>query len=739
MIKSKKSIVAWTVVISAISLIIIFLMVGLNILTRENRIDLSLIKTGSTSITKIYYFDYLDRKNRVGIPVENVEERLFFENSEWISIHEMNRNLINAFISIEDKRFYQHSGVDWLRTSKAIVNHVFKIDKNGYGGSTITQQLIKNLTGDNKVSIERKIKEIFRAINLEKELSKNEILESYLNIVYLSQNCYGVSAASNLYFNKSPEELSIAECATLASIVQNPKKFDPYLNPKNNEKRRNIVLKEMLNQGYISIDEYERAIEEEIVINKDIAKERSSGVYSWYTEAIIDEISQDISENYNVSKETARKLILKGGLNIYSTMNPKIQKNLEGIYEKLPAYIDSSNGTFPESSCVIIDPFTSDIIALVGGKDKKTSNLIFNRATNAKRPPGSVLKPLSVYSPGIEENLFNYSTVYDDTPLKLSDGKIWPQNSPNRYRGLVPICYAVERSINTVAVKALLDVGIDKSVQYLNKFGITISESLDKNESSLALGQLSNGETLLNITNAYSAFVNGGKITKPSTYLYVTDNFGNLVLDNRREERQVISEKTSYIMTRMLKNVVDFGTASGICAKDLVSIAGKTGTSSDNCDKWFIGYTPNLVCGVWTGFDNPKPMSYSSNPSCRIFDEVIKSLYSSEDEYVDFPEPLGIIEQEFCFDSGMIPKEKCLKDLRGNRAYIGYYTKDNIPKEECNVHIECIIDSKDGLIAEGYIPFWRRRRVSLLNIHREKQDEYSVMDSEYSVYKRKRK
>ena len=731
--KAKKIIIA----ILLILLITVISVLAVIYVRLYKEIDISLIKKCGTTVSKIYYFDYDDRQNRIGEAKELKEEAIFNEKSEWKSIYSMPENLKNAFVAVEDKRFYSHSGVDWLRTGKALLNYVFKFDKSGYGGSTITQQLIKNFTGENDVSPKRKIEEIFRAINIENNFSKNEILEAYLNVVYMSQNCYGVGAASELYFNKNVEDLSLTECASLVSIVQNPNKYDPYKFPENNAKRRKVVLKEMLEQGYITEQEYNHSVNEELVVSNDVDSNKNSGIYSWYTEALLDEVSKDMADKYGLTKDAARNLILKGGYNIYSVIDKDLQEYVEKIYEQFPAYVNNQNGTYPESSCVVIDPYTSDVLAIVGGIGKKNGNLLFNRAIDAKRPLGSVIKPLSVYAPGLEEGIFNYATVYDDTPIMLNNGQYWPKNSPDRYRGLMPISYAVEHSVNTVAVKALRDLGISHSLKYLERFGISASIEKDKNESSLALGQLSNGESLLNATNAYTAFANGGMVSTPKTYLYVTDNFGNTIINKETKSERVISPENAYIMTMMLMGVVDNGTASFINLSDKIATAGKTGTTSNNEDKWFIGYTPYLTCGVWTGYDTPTPMYYEKNPSCIIFDKVMEYAHRDINKNVEFRSPFGVYTCEFCFDSGMLPTENCENDIRGSRVGMGYFKFEDLPMSRCNLHKSVYIDN-DGWIIDGFRPFWQRRLVSLLDYERERQECIDVLDEEYFISNRRK-
>lgn len=724
------------VICIVLTLIIIGIAIFFGYIKKLNKqIDFSLIRRGVTSITKIFYFDFSDRKNRVGEAIELESEQIYSHKSEWTSFYDYPQNLIDAFISVEDKRFYEHNGVDWLRTGKAILNYIFNFNDRSFGGSTITQQLIKNLTGENQISPKRKIEEVFRAIDLENKLGKNEILELYLNVVYLSENCYGVGSASKLYFDKNVEDLTLLECASLSAIVQNPSKYDPYKHPENNIKRAHLVLSLMLEQGKITEEEYQNAKADDLIINEQIVNSTNKRVFSWYTEKLIDDVSRDLSCEYKITEVEARDLILKGGFNIYSLIDPEIQAKAESVFEKNIIYTMPINGKYPESACVVIDPKTSDVLAIVGGTGKKDANLVFNRATDAKRPPGSVLKPLSVYCPLINENLATYSTVYDDTPLLLSEGKYWPKNSPDIYRGLVPLYYALEHSINTVAVKGLHNLSLNKSMAYLDKFMINYDKSLDNNDSSLALGQLTNGESLFSLTNAYSAFINDGFLSNPKTYLYVTDNFGNIILENNDYGSRVISSDTAKIMTKMMENVTTNGTAKGMEVLNKVSVAGKTGTSSNNEDKWFIGYTNDYVCGVWTGYDTPTPMYYSQNPSVKLFDALFTKIYEKTSINPSFNYD-NLIESEFCFDSGKLPCENCNLDLRGNRIVKGYYKIGTEPNGTCNLHKKTVIDSETGKISDKFLPFWRKKIVALLDYSRNPLP-YAILDRDYLINSRK--
>ncbi len=706
-----------------ISLIIIFSVILILIasffiyfFTLNKEIDLSLIKKDQSSVTRIYYFDYENRGERTKEARELTNEAIFSYKSEWTPIYNMPKNLVNAFIAVEDKRFYDHSGVDFLRTGKAVINYIFSSDKTSFGGSTITQQLIKNLTGENETTPKRKAKEILRALNLETKLSKNEILEAYLNIVYLSQKCYGVGAGAKLYFDKEIDDLSLSECAALAAIVKNPSNYNPYKNYGNNLNRRNLVLKQMLLQNYITEEEYNEAINESIEINADIEKESKQGIFSWFTELLLSDVSRDLAKKKNISTEEARRLLMRGGYNIYSTIEPKAQEALENAYKYSPFF--NENGS-PESAAVIIDPYTSDILGVIGGKGEKKANLIFNRAKSAKRPPGSTIKPLSVYAPAVDKDLITYTTIFEDSPTKVENGVAWPKNSPDRYRGNMPAYYALAHSVNTVAVKILRAVGINTSFNYLDRFCVPYDKKSDANESSLALGQLTEGASLLEMTNAYCAFVNGGKVSSPRSYLYVTDNQGNKILESTQEEQAVISSESSVIMRKMLQNVVKEGTASSLkLNNENVEIGGKTGSSSNFEDRWFIGFSPDYVVGVWSGYDTPKPLSVAQNPSLSIFGDTFNSLYG-EGEISHFEADNSIVKLDVCIDSGLIAKKSCARDERGSRVITAYYKQGTEPKEKCKNHISTVIDEKNGEKARFFTPFFRKRKIYYYNANRD--------------------
>lgn len=702
----------------------------------DREIDLSLINPGGTSVTKIYTFPRENGIIQISSPKEVEEERIFLENSEWCSYYELPNNLKNAFIAIEDHRFYEHNGVNWPRTIQATLSYIANFGRASFGGSTITQQLVKNLTGDNMVTPKRKIEEILRAQDLEKKLSKNEILELYLNVVYLSQNCYGVQSASRIYFGKDAEELSLAECASLASIVKSPTKYDPYKNPDKNKARRKLVLQAMLEENMISLEEYHDALDDSLSINSNIENENSAGIYSWFTEKLITDVKSDLKRQYNLSDEGALMMINKGGLKIYSTMDEMAQKSVDKVFQNYIAYLKPIDGLYPEASCVILDPSTSDILAIAGGVGVKSANRIFNRATDAKRPLGSVIKPLSVYGPAIEYQALTYGTTIDDVPMN-NNGVFWPHNATHKYMGLVSVDYALTHSLNTVAVKALGVLGIDRSYDFCkNKFKLNLIEA-DKSEAPLALGQLTEGETLLNATNAYASFANGGVISKPRSYLYVTDNDGNILLSNEYDGERIMSEDSASVMNIMLKNVVNYGTAKNISLKNDYEIAGKTGTSGENKDKWFIGYTPYYVCGVWVGYDTPKNMSINFNPATSMFDAIMTSAHSEKEKGEALFNSGNLITKDFCVDSGKMAADSCRLDLRLNRVQKGYYIKGTEPKTECELHKEVYINLQTGLIADKNLHPIYRRKISVVDYVRDSSLEgFYAYDEPYLMKSR---
>ncbi len=689
--------------------------------------DDSLIITSANQSSQLYYMDYEDRENRVGTAVVIDDQVLAGEEySIWANYTELPDDLINAFIAVEDERFWSHGGVDWYRTVAAAANQILHI-KETFGGSTITQQLVKNTYDDDDFTIQRKVREILRAINLESTHSKEEIITMYLNIISFSQNCIGVQSAAHTYFGKDVSELSLIECAALASIPKSPYKYDPIRNPEYNTERRRVVLDLMLKQGKITQSEHDEVYYQDLVLNSTESTV-STGTTSWYTDAVINDFVKDYSEKYGVSESVATIALYTGGFNIYTVMDPEIQDILEDAYLDDETFPKGGTGLKPQSSAIVIDPSTGDILGLVGGRGEKTQSRILNRATQSLRPCGSSIKPLSVYGPGIEAGVLNWGTVLDDVPVNfgtyedVEDAKAWPRNSNNRYNGLTTVYDAVRNSTNTISVRALQLLGIDESFKFLkekchldsliehyeNSAGVVYS---DKAAAPLALGQFSYGVTLREMTAAYQIFANKGVYNEARTYITVTDTDGNVVLSTDSPSEIVISEQTADIMTKLMEAVVDNGTAKSMKLKEKIDVAGKTGTTTANFDKWFIGYTPYYLCGVWFGYDLNQTLAdfstYSSviiwdNVMTKIHEKIFESVKAGNEKLEQFEDATGVVKCTYCKDSGKLMTEACKLDPRGNRAQTGYFTVDTAPTESCDCHVIVNYDKKTEGVASQY-------------------------------------
>ncbi|MBR2460714.1 MAG: PBP1A family penicillin-binding protein [Clostridia bacterium] len=706
--------------------------------------------------THLYYISYRSEDGKSDVATELPDQSLYSsQNREWVSYANIPDNLKNAFVAIEDHRFFTHSGIDLRRTAGAILGYL----RGGrtYGGSTVTQQLIKNVTGNDEYSVSRKLHEILFALKLDKALSKEEILELYLNTIYLSDSCYGVGSAAEYYFGHECDKLTLEECAALACIPQCPSKWNPRTNPQNNKSRRETVLTRMAELGYITEAERDSAAQKELNV---VAKKRKSSEsqndkrYSWYTEAVIDEsVELLVSRGIAANRQTATKMLYSGGLSIITAQNPDMQRIAERYFADDRNFKHQSGALItPECSTVIIDPSTGNILALVGGRGEKKDNRILNYATATKRSPGSSIKPLSVYAPAIDRGKITYGTVIDDTPYTFNGGKRpWPYNSPRGYRGLTTVRDAVSRSVNTVAVKVLNKVGKQEVFDLLhNRLGMTgLIDSrviggesyTDIADSPLAHGQLTAGVTVKEITGAYTALCNGGIYHRPRTVLKIYDSNGKLLIDNADEGDRVFSPETATVMTKLLQGVTKNGTAKSVKLKNRIACAGKTGTTNANCDKWFIGYTPDLLCGVWFGYATPKNLSgYSGtvNPALKVWDDLMTELSTEEllghAPTKRFPDNPNIVTATYCRDSGKRVTAACLADPRGSRVETGYFTRDTVPREYCDCHVLVRYDTVNHGVAGQDCPDANCRTVGMIRVNRSFPVDVTVADSQY-VYR----
>jgi len=753
--KSKflSAILKFTLGTSIILILIVLILCLVFAIYIEKKIDKTVDESlfapiGTGASTKVYYYDFEDRENRTGTPVEISSKALYSTyKCKSISYDELPEDLIDAFISIEDKRFMEHSGVDFKRTIAAGFNYFLKFNKS-FGGSTITQQLIKNVTENDDYSFQRKLQEIFWALDLEKKYDKEEILLMYLNIINLSDGCYGVGAAAEYYFSKDVSELTLPECACIAAITNNPSYYNPIRNPENNKKRRDLILSEMLSQGYITESEYNDAVNTQTVLN---VKKQDDGteINSWYLDMVIEDVIDDLQAEYGYTRAVASIMIYTGGLNIYTAMDKDVQTTLEEYYANKNNFPASPSDNKLQSAMIVIDPKTGDVLGVAGAIGEKNGNRIQNFATDTLRPAGSVIKPLSVYAPALEAGIIDFATVYDDVPIKFegTSSKLtaWPKNANGIYRGLTNINYALSHSINTVSINVLSDLGLDTSFDFLyNKLNMKslITEArtdagiiTDMDYAALALGQFNYGVTLRETTAAYSIFASGGIYNDYRSYIKVTDSAGNIVLSKPYHGSTVLSEENATIMTHMLKDVLQSGTAKDISLKNKLDVAGKTGTTQNGNDKWFIGYTPSYICGVWLGYEYPKALDEYVSDFCHsAWDDVMTAL-SKDDinmgENTKFTLSNNVVSATYCADSGKLMTEACASDPRGSRAETGYFKKGEEPSEYCNVHRLVTYDNVFGGVACPDCPEFDTISVGLLSINRSFPKQIYVSDAQY--------
>ncbi len=583
-------------------------------------------------------------------------------------------NLANAFIAIEDKGFKSHYGVDWKRTFGALLNEFFHFSSK-FGGSTITQQLVKNLTDDRQQDAGRKVREIMRARYLETKYSKDVILECYLNTIPMGHGTYGVQVAANYYFDKDVDELTLAECACLAAITKAPTYYAPDTNPENNKDRRETVLYEMLDQGYITEEEYNEAIATEINIEVNDDATAQNDINSYFVDALIEQVTTDLCDKYGYTEEKAEQLFYTGGYNIYATVDTDIQSVVEKAYIDVASKAQkSSKGDSLWGAMTVMD-YEGHVKGIVGGIGEKTANRAFNCATDAKRQPGSTIKPISVYAPAIENGLITYSTMLNDT--KATYGSWSPKNAGGGYSGNMTAQKAIERSINTIPVALVNKMGVTTSFDFLTeKLGLKNLNDEDLNLSALGLGGTSGGVTTLESAAAYAIFGNGGLYYEPTFYTKVTDQKGNIILEADSQPKMAISEDTATIMNKLLQTVIygENGTGTSVASSvSKMKLFGKTGTSSSNNDKWFVGGSPYYVVSSWCGYETMQNMpsanlGIAKSQWATVMSKIHKGLKTKE-----FPESSYAVDRYYCTKTGGLATVEC------ESTAIGWYKKGNLP------------------------------------------------------------
>ncbi len=552
------------------------------------------------------------------------------ENRIWVDGDQIPQYMKDALVAIEDKRFYTHKGVDWFRTAHAALNMF--TGGSTFGGSTITQQLIKNLTQQDDITVQRKLLEIFQALDLEKNYDKDEILEYYLNAVYFGEGCYGVQTAAQTYFGKDAKDLTVAEAASIVGITNLPTYYDPFYSVENNKERQENVLREMYKQGYLNKSEYEEAKSQELEFVRG-ENAPSSSTYSYYEEVVISDVITDLAEAKGISRNAASQLVHNAGYEIYACIDKDIQAKVDAIYTNLDELPKSYSGTKSQlqSAIVIIDQTTGEIKALCGGTGEKTISYGLNRATGTTRPPGSSIKPIAVYGPAVEYGLISPSTLVldkDEKHVQLTHTSWYPKNSPPGYDGIITITTALQKSKNTVAAQIVDKLTPSASLEFLrSRLGVTSLIDSDADYAAMALGEPHYGITVREMAQAYTALANDGVFTYSRTYTMVKDRSGKIILDNQPQTIQAFSQNTARTMTYMLNNAATYGTGHESRLSNM-PVAGKTGTTSANRDRWFCGYTPYYTCAVWTGYDTPETMAFSGNPATQIWQKVMSAVHA---------------------------------------------------------------------------------------------------------------
>ena len=616
------------------------------------------------------------------------------ENRIWVNLYDKDKTyeedekyipqaMVDAIVAIEDKRFFEHNGVDWKRTGSAVLALVS--GSSNYGGSTLTQQLVKNLTDDSEVSLTRKLREIFRAINIEKEYSKDKIIEAYLNVVNFGNNCQGVEAASELYFDKPINQCTVCECAAIAGITQNPSQWNPLIYPENNEYRRRTVLREMRDQDFITEEEFQEALKESDNLefvgfsddNEDEDEESSSNVQNWYINQMYYDLCRDLAKYYDISESAASMKLYTEGLKIYCAMDTEAQEMIEQEALKF-----NNNYDYDLQIGMTMVDYDGRVIATVGSSQEKEGPLDWDRASQSVLQPGSSIKAIIPYPMAVDRGIYNYSSVVTDQPIEKwkSDGYGgWVAGPPNAYEGYfnyVTMPEALSWSSNAAAVQTMELVGTkDAFNQAITNLGFEhLAESDADMVGSLSLGGMEGGVTVREMAAAMEYIGNGGNYYKPYTYYYITDQNNNIIIDNRNNTPiEAYTPETAYKMNRVLRYNVQTSTHTNSSYADIDGweIVGKTGTTDYDRDAWFVGASPYCALACWVGYDQPDTVPYTA--LATVTWQKVMANYLKGKEYKEFDVPDTIIPATYCKGSGMLASSFCTE------TGIGYYTASDMP------------------------------------------------------------
>jgi len=632
------------------------------------------------------------------------------ENRVTVEYKNLPTSIVNAVISIEDERFFSHGGIDLKRTGGAVFSYIFNGgNSTAGGGSTITQQLVKNISEDKETSWTRKIREWYRSISLESKLSKEQILESYLNTIYLGDGAYGVEVASQNYFGKSIKDINIAEAAVLAAAIQSPEATNPYKSEEAKAKlleRKDLVLKQMLKLGKISQAEYDDASKYVIVFKKESVS-ATEKIQSYFVDAVIEQVIADLQEQKNVTRGVAIKMLYSDGYKIYSTEDPAVQKAIDEAYNNQKLFYTDKKGDFMQSSMVVMDQSTGNVVGLIGGADPKVGTLTLNRATQTFRQPGSTMKPLGAYGPAFEQGVVAPGMGLDDSQFTI--GKWTPKNYYGYFNGYVTARLAISKSMNIPAVRANIRAGVEAAYLFAKNTGLVDLVEADKNSASLALGGVTKGFTVLEMANAYATIANGGIHMTPKLYTKVLDKNEKEVLKQDTTAKRVMKDSTAFMLTDCLQTVVKSGTGAGTIRVGNMPVAGKTGNTDDDYDQWFIGYSPYYTIAAWNGYDTNKSIGYRNSvgaypyTSMVVFNTVLNAI-SKNQPIKQFEKPATVVTASVCRISGLVATDACRNDPRGDQTNTDLFAVGSIPTKTCNIHKSVSICSETGLLATDFCP-----------------------------------
>lgn len=709
-------------------------------------------------------------------------------NRKYVTIDEIPMDLQHAFVALEDERFYEHNGIDLQGIVRAAVHGITSGHFN-QGASTITQQLLKNTVlsevwaGEESFieKIERKIQEQYLAVQLEKQVDKDWILENYLNAINLGQNTLGVAVASERYFGKSVTDLTLSECAVIAAITQNPSSLNPISYPEKNAQRREKTLNNMLEQGYITQEEYDEAMADNVyeriqVVNIETGE---ASINSSFVDELTDQVINDLIEQKGYTETQAYKALYQGGLTIYSTQDSYIQqvcdeevnnlsnyptdpkvsfsyrltiKKADGTIKNyseqtMLSYYQSSNKNYninfaseeaaleaiekykadimeegdiivgggesitftlqPQVALTIIDQSTGEVKAIVGERGDKSASKTLNRATNTTRQPGSTFKIIACYAAALDAGGLTLASVQDDAPFLYSgEEERLVSNYDNRYRGFTTLREAITSSLNVVTVKTYTQISPRLGHSYTLDFGFTTIRSDEADNQSFCLGGLTNGVTNLELTAAYATIANEGTYQKPRFYTKILDHDGNVLLDNSTSETHtVLKQSTAWLLTSAMEDVMTSGTGTAAYFGSSMPQAGKSGTTTDNRDAVWAGFTPYYTCVVWGGYDDNAKQSGTQVAYPKKIWKAIMERIHEDLEYKDFEKPDNIIEVQVCKESGKLPIEGvCDADPRGSCVITEYFAEGTEPTEQCDHHTLANYCTASGMTAGSYCP-----------------------------------